>query len=329
VRVQLNGLGSRELLQLLAVADEGSIRRASEALGLTQPGLSKNIRLIEQRLGMTVFNRTPSGAVPTELGNLLLQRGRQIVMVLANLQRDLRHSTAENGGHVSFGCGPAIVNVVQQKVIPHCQTYHPGISINLEIGVPATIVQLVAQGALEFAVCTSDGAPNLAGASARLIAELVPVFVVRRGHPLAQQSRVTLADLARWKLAIPHMPPRFLAWFGEVTGADTIAIGVQCDDIRLLASICAHSDMLCILPPQDVQTVGKDLDLVALEVPGVEYVNPVFVYQLQSRILSRPARTILERLESVLCDSVDNSRGSTSGYAGSHNTRLCDFDPVL
>ena len=81
-RQSYGALGSRDIAQLIAVADYGSIRRTADALGMTQPGLSKNIRLIEARLGMTVFERSTSGAVATDIGALLLRRGRQVLLDL-------------------------------------------------------------------------------------------------------------------------------------------------------------------------------------------------------------------------------------------------------
>ena len=109
-------LGSRDIAQLLAVADHGSIRRAADALGMTQPGLSKNIRLIEDRLGMVVFERSTTGAVATEIGTLLLRRGRQILLDLEAIHRDLRDELLSETGRVRIGAGPIPAPMISSLV---------------------------------------------------------------------------------------------------------------------------------------------------------------------------------------------------------------------
>ena len=101
-----HALGSRDILQLIAVADAGSIRRAAEMLGMTQPGLSKNVRQIESRLGMPIFERTTAGTQLTENGALVIERGRQVLVDLQGIVRDIRDQGLGETGIVRMGAGP-------------------------------------------------------------------------------------------------------------------------------------------------------------------------------------------------------------------------------
>jgi DNA-binding transcriptional LysR family regulator len=58
-------LSRRDLEHLAAVADHGSVTRAAESLGITQPALSRSIQDLERRLGLRLFDRLPQGASPT------------------------------------------------------------------------------------------------------------------------------------------------------------------------------------------------------------------------------------------------------------------------
>ena len=96
-------LGSRDIRQVMAVADRGSIRRASEVLGMTQPGLSKNLRLIEDRLGVALFERSTAGVKLTSAGKLLVERGRQVLLDLAAIEGDIDESASGDTGSLTVG----------------------------------------------------------------------------------------------------------------------------------------------------------------------------------------------------------------------------------
>ena len=68
-----------KLPYFLAVIDHGSIGAASRVLGIAQPALSKSIRLLEEACGGRLFERAPSGAVPTHLGRRLEQTARGLM----------------------------------------------------------------------------------------------------------------------------------------------------------------------------------------------------------------------------------------------------------
>ncbi|MEO6088901.1 MAG: LysR family transcriptional regulator, partial [Umezawaea sp.] len=58
----------RHLRAVCAIAEEGSVTKAATRLGLTQPAMSAQLRTVERILGGLLFERTPNGSVPTDLG---------------------------------------------------------------------------------------------------------------------------------------------------------------------------------------------------------------------------------------------------------------------
>ena len=65
----------RHLVQLSMIIETGSFHAAAEKLGLSQPALSRNIKMLEQRIRAPVFDRSARNAVPTNLGLKLAQNG--------------------------------------------------------------------------------------------------------------------------------------------------------------------------------------------------------------------------------------------------------------
>jgi DNA-binding transcriptional LysR family regulator len=298
-RAGYGALGSRDIAQLLAVADHGSIRRAAEALGMTQPGLSKNIRLIEDRLGMAVFDRSTTGAVPTEIGTLLLRRGRQILLDLEAMHRDLRDELLSETGRVRIGAGPISAPVISSQVIVKCQRDHPGIAIEIDIGTPAEQFARLVRGDIDMFIGSCDNVEVPFSIQTRIIDDLSPVFFVRQGHPLTQQPRVALRDLAAWKFAHVRLTRPFIDWIMPATGVDALPTGFQCDDPEMLGEVVETSDMVSFLSPQLVARLQRRYAIVPLDIAGITYHHRVHCAQPAGRPLSRPAQKVLALIETA------------------------------
>ena len=293
------GLGSRDIQQLLAVADSGSIRRAAEMLGMTQPGLSKNVRSIEARLGMAVFERSTSGATPTEIGALLLRRGRQILLDLDAIHRDLRDELLSETGFVRFGAGPVVSPIISGQVIPQCRREHPGIALELQLAHPSELIARLERGDIEFYIGTTDGFVLPAGLTSRVFQELQPVFFVRAGHPLTQQPGLRLPDLADWKVACVRVNQTFERWYQREVGVPRIDIGLQCDDVELIGEAVESSDLVSFTSPEILVRLKARRNLVALDIPGVSYRHRIDCVQRAGRPASRPAQKVLQLIETA------------------------------
>lgn len=78
----------RHLRTVRAIADTGSLTKAAAALGLAQPALSAQLRRIEKALGGPLFDRDHTGARPTLLGELVLERARVVLPAVSELQAE-------------------------------------------------------------------------------------------------------------------------------------------------------------------------------------------------------------------------------------------------
>lgn len=292
-RPSYGALGSRDIAQLLAVADSGSIRRAAEALGMTQPGLSKNIRLIEQRLGLTVFDRSTSGAIPTEIGTLLLRRGRQILLDLEAIHRDLRDELLSETGRVRIAVGPIVAAVLPRLVIVPCHRDHPGISIEMDIGTPATQFPRLVRGEADMFIGSCDGLDVPPNISVQLLVDIPPLFLARSGHPLAGQRNLPLSALVPYKFANIRFSAMFADWYRQKVGT-AIDTALQCDDYETLAEALETSDMLTFATAPVLAMLQRRHDIVALDMTGIDYRHHIHCAQPAGRPLSRPAQKVLQ-----------------------------------
>jgi DNA-binding transcriptional LysR family regulator len=198
-------ISSRQIFHFLAIVDHGSLSRASKAVNITEPALSKSIRMLENYLQVPLFDRTAYGLVLTVYGKTLLHHARVIAVELRHATEELADLSGAHAGHVYMGAGPTFV----QSVLPHAvgalRAEHPNLKVFIEEGYLDTLVPRVLQGELDFAMLVIEAA----GADPELSREPLytdeVVFVARAEHALAQRRPVSLADLAEADWA---MPPR-------------------------------------------------------------------------------------------------------------------------
>jgi DNA-binding transcriptional LysR family regulator len=201
----------RQLRHVLALAEHGSFSRAALALNLSQPTLSRSIQAIEREVGTPLFHRTSSGATPTDIGRLFVQRARDVLKMADELDgADLRGGVPRSG-RVTIGAGILPAESLVGPATAQFAGLYPGVSIELRVTNWDDLLRELRSHELDFFVAevsTLEGEPDLA------VEPMSPhpvFFFARQGHPLVRRRRITPADLFAWPFALPsRIPPRLL-----------------------------------------------------------------------------------------------------------------------
>src|SRR5262249_62021556 len=98
----------RDIEYFAVVAEHAHLGRAAEALGLSQPALSKSLRRLEQALQAKLVKRTPKGVELTAEGSVLFQRVRELRLSLQGVAREIADISQGRVGHLRTGVGPQI-----------------------------------------------------------------------------------------------------------------------------------------------------------------------------------------------------------------------------
>ncbi|MEU1301728.1 LysR family transcriptional regulator [Streptomyces shenzhenensis] len=184
----------RQLRYFVAVAEEAHFTRAAERMHISQPGISAQIRQLENDLGATLIDRSGRGVALTAVGEVVLAHARS---VLASTE-SLRHAVDEMNGLVR---GRLVVGMVTactvQPLFDALSSFHrahPGVEISLVEEDSGKLVERVREGGVDLALI---GAAHRAPADLdgwQVISEPL-VAAVPVGHPLAARDGVTLAEL--------------------------------------------------------------------------------------------------------------------------------------
>jgi DNA-binding transcriptional LysR family regulator len=148
----------RQLEYFAAVARHKHFTRAAEALYVTQPTLSQQIRRLEAELGLTLLRRTSKGVELTAAGEDLLRHAENVLAEIARARADMDRHTGVTRGVVRVAATAADAPRLPEALADFHEA-HPGIQIGLRQGSATEIVALVAAGGVDVAVLSLTEEP--------------------------------------------------------------------------------------------------------------------------------------------------------------------------
>ncbi|MEP6823621.1 MAG: LysR substrate-binding domain-containing protein [Ramlibacter sp.] len=197
----------KQLEYFVRVAELGSFTRASVALDVAQPALSRQVRLLEVELRQNLLTRNGRGATPTEAGKLLLEHGRGILHQVERAREELGRVRGALAGRVAIGLPPSVAKVMAVPLIRELRLRMPDASLSISEGLSVGMHESLASGRLDIALLYNAGpAPDI---------ELTPLleeqlFLVQRRGPgksaTARPRPVSLREVAALPLVIPSRP---------------------------------------------------------------------------------------------------------------------------
>ena len=192
----------QQLKYLCAVVDHGlNVSDAAEALYTSQPGISKQIRQLEDELGLRVFVRQGKRlASLTPAGDVVVATARRALREVGNLKRVAEEFRSEDTGTLSIATTHTQARYVLPRILQTFAAKYPKVRVVLHQGNPQQVAEQTANGDVDLGIATEALAD---------FADLVSLpcytwnrcVLVPKGHPLAKiKGKLTLEALARWPI---------------------------------------------------------------------------------------------------------------------------------
>ena len=192
----------QQLKYLLAIVDNGlNITAAAERMYTSQPGVSKQLKLLEEELGMQLFTRKGKslGGI-TPAGHQVIDRARIIMREADNIRSLASDYFKEEEGSLSIATTHTQARYVLPEIVTEFRNRFPKVGLNLHQGTSEQIADMISANDIDFAIATG---------STDLFTDLLLVpsyrwdrsIVVPKGHELTKLDRkITLGDLAKFPL---------------------------------------------------------------------------------------------------------------------------------
>ncbi len=116
---------------LLAVEEEKNITKAAERCFISQPALTKHIRLIEKRMGFPLFQKTENGMVPTEKGKIYLDAGRKLLLIEKETIKNVEETVFSKQDRYSVFIDHTIYNFFMTSIYPSLKAARPNSFISV------------------------------------------------------------------------------------------------------------------------------------------------------------------------------------------------------
>ncbi|MFT4768162.1 MAG: LysR family cys regulon transcriptional activator [Glaciecola sp.] len=173
-----------------------NVSATAQSLFTSQPGISKQIRLLEDELGVEIFSRSGKHLTHvTPAGQVILETAGEVLRKVESIKRVAQEYSDEKRGALSIATTHTQARYVLPDVISSFIGKYPDVSLHMNQGTPMQISEMAADGTVDFAIATE---------ALELFSDLImmPCYrwnrcvIVPRDHPLAQVSRLTLEDVA-------------------------------------------------------------------------------------------------------------------------------------
>lgn len=186
-------LNLNSLRLFLAVATHGGFSRAARVTGVSQPAISKAVRLLEQQGGAQLLVRAPTGVVLTEAGRLLLEHARALFAEERAAEERLESLRGLRDGVLRVGASTTLASYFLPPILGELYRAHPGIDLQLLSANARTVIGAVLEHQVELGLV--EGPIHDGRLEVRPWREDELLVVVAPGHPLTRKRSVTGAQL--------------------------------------------------------------------------------------------------------------------------------------
>ncbi len=196
----------KQIEYFVRVAELGSFTRASVALDVAQPALSRQVRLLEVELRQNLLVRNGRGAVPTEAGKLLLEHGRGILHQVERAREELGRVRGALAGRVAVGLPPSIARLMAVPLIHAFRREMPEASLSITEALSSAMHESLLSGRLDIALLYNPN-PSPEIELTPLLEEDLYLVQARPGRDRRPAApALTLRELAQTPLVIPSRP---------------------------------------------------------------------------------------------------------------------------
>jgi DNA-binding transcriptional LysR family regulator len=283
------------------VVQAGSIRKASDRLGLAPSSVSRQIAVLEALMGTSLLSRAAGGVVLTHAGTLVAEYASSAVMNFDTLRQDLNDRRGTHG-LIRVAMVESIASSGPAEAAARFRLAHPGVTFQLTLMPALAVIEAVA------AQTTDIGIGFCAEANDDIIHEAsIPeplMLVLKSDHPMAGKSALTLSDLKPLSLALPDEKFAMRRLVDRAARRQNLSITpvMVSNSFDALRDFVRSGGGATILPMRAVRS-DQSSALVATAIDDPELNNTTLdVIHLKAWRMPRIIRLYLEELQRTLAE---------------------------
>ncbi|MRX09045.1 LysR family transcriptional regulator [Pseudoduganella sp. FT25W] len=295
-------LKTRQLLLLIALDEQRNIHRASEELHMTQPAASKQLKDLEEMLGVQLFDRLPRGMEPTIYGETMIRHARMALTSLSAAHEDIVAIKAGLSGQVDIGTIMTPGIALLPQAITRTKQHAPKLRIGVEMEQSNVLLEQLQRGRLDFMIGRIPERESAEGLSYEELGDEPACAVVRAGHPLLKAKNLQLRDIASQPWVLPPQGSILRARCELMFRRAGLEVPVNVVDttaVLLIKPLLQQTDALNVMPIAVAQYYEAQgvLNILPIELPC--RMDAYGIIMVDGHILSPGAQLLLKSVREV------------------------------
>lgn len=288
----------KRIRTFIHVAELRSFTRASAALSVSQPALSRQIRLLEEELGVKLFHRDGHGVELTQEAMALLDRGRTLLSDFEKFKHDFRTlgKDAAITGSVSLGLPVPATRFLRSTFISDFNSHYSGIALRIVEGFSGLMHEWLMSGSLDLAVLYGPRQSKVLASQPILTEPLYAIAAATHGN--RTRASIDIAELVRRPLILPSRPHVLRDLIDRLHLADVSYLEV--DAISMMIELAQKGMGYSILPRRAVDAAVLAGEVVAIAIDEPNLAWEVSICHSSVRPLSAAAELLLRLIHNEL-----------------------------
>jgi DNA-binding transcriptional LysR family regulator len=286
-----------QLISFARVAEMKSISRAAEKLFVTQPAVSRQIKALEEELGVRLFDRLGKKVHLTRAGEALYERALKILRSVEEAKAAVKGLSGECSGDLVIGTSDHISLHRLPDVLKSYISAYPKVELKLRCHRSETILEMVSKNLVDLGVVTL---PKVTG---NLVSKVIwkdPMSLVfPKSHPLALLESIRLGDIAKYGLILPEPGTTTRKTIDDAFSKKKVVpdVGMEVAYIETIKGLVKVGLGISILPDKAVEKEVKGGLLLKAAIQDANVTRNLGVVYLRDKYFSRPAAEFLRFLE--------------------------------
>ena len=199
----------RQLEIVTALARHRHFGRAAQALGMSQPNLTRGLKQLETTLGVAIFDR--QGVTLTSFGEIILRHGEKALGNFHELTRELALAKGVEIGELRIAAGPYPADISGEQAVGVLLRKHPNLFVEIRSANWERAIGDVLDGSADLGFAEVSGATGNGDLQVQLVRKAPVFFFCVASHPLVGREHLSLEDLLEYPWAGPTLPERYRA----------------------------------------------------------------------------------------------------------------------
>lgn len=290
----------RQLRLILALQEFGSLRRAADNIGMTQPAATKMLHEAEDLIGVELFERLPRGMRPTPFGDTVIHYAHMVFAELSGMREELVALESGNLGRVAVGAIPALASGLLTRTIATLKKNHPRLSMSIQVDTSDVLVQALLQDQLDIVLGRIPPSARAEELLFDTLGEEQLCVIVGAHNPLAQATQLTWGELQNMTWVLQQQPSPMRTIINQVFHNARIDIPssiVETSSMMTLLSLIQQTDMLGVTPLSVINDYpGRHL-LAILPINFEPRLPPYGLISRRNRIMSSAMQAFISQVK--------------------------------